>query len=78
MTRNIKPAETVGLLATPANMAAVDDQPGVFAYSPLSGEEASATAGDYWDWDPNAPLLDGWDEPMILVRRVSKIVGVTL
>lgn len=60
------------MLATVRNMAAHPDVPGKLAYSPTTGEEASADAGDYW-WmsDPDEPLRDEDDEPMILVRRVS-------
>jgi hypothetical protein len=54
-------------LATPANMAAVAETcPGAFAYSPLTGEQFSATPGDYFWALPDEPIIDGEGEPCIL------------
>lgn len=41
----------------------------VIAYSLLTGEEYSATPGDYWHLSQDEPLLDSEGEPMILVTR---------
>ena len=44
------------------------------AYSPETGEEYSADAGDYWNRPADEPLLDSRGEPMILVfKRVVYI-----
>lgn len=69
------------LPATPANMKKLIKKagqpiavPGVFAWSPYTDEEYSASPGDYWDRDPDAPLLDSDGNAMVLVRRVSRNV----
>jgi hypothetical protein len=63
------------MLATPANMErlrrASGDAiaaPGVVAYSLNTGEQCSASPGDYWDRSPNEPLRDAVGEPMLLGR----------
>lgn len=69
--------------ATPANMVRVLKQhgqrisvPGVFAYSPETGEQSSASPGDYWLLDPNECLTDSEGNEMILAREVTRIVPV--
>lgn len=69
-------------LATVANMRRFEErhprtQPNVepmraIAYSPGTGEEYSATSGDYWNQPDDAPLLDHEGEPMLLVVRGSR------
>lgn len=72
--------ETTQTLATPANMREVESHQypnarrHVFAYSPTSGEEYSATAEDYWNLPDDEPLRDANGEPMILAHRVTSIV----
>lgn len=68
------------MLATPRNMDLLRKKDGeaisakgVFAYSPNTGEEYSASPGDYWDAKPDEPLKDAAGEPMILCRRRSTI-----
>jgi len=39
------------------------------ALSPSTGEEYSASAGDYWDLGADEPLRDADGEPMLLVTR---------
>jgi hypothetical protein len=63
------------MLATPKNMSLYADDT-VIAYSPLTGEETSATAGDYWMMRFDEPLLDSEGEPMILARRFVTFVEV--
>jgi hypothetical protein len=67
-------------LATPANMRRFRelhpgrDLPGgghvegrrCFAFSPLTGEQFSGSAGDYWQLGDDEPLRDRDGEPMIL------------
>jgi hypothetical protein len=61
------------MLATIENM---HKHHGCTAYSPTTGEEASADAGDYW-WLPNGdPLVDENGDPMILVRKVTEYIEV--
>lgn len=40
------------------------------AYSRNTQEQYSADAGDYWNLDPDKPLLDSEGNPMILVFKV--------
>jgi hypothetical protein len=49
---------------------------GVVAYSPETGEENSANAGDYWDMHEGYTLEDHDHNPMVLVVRVSHMVDV--
>lgn len=69
-----------GLLATPENMKACEDAGvvGVVAYSPTTGEEYSATSGDYWQWPKDRVMVGVDDAPMYLaiVTRNVKIVDV--
>ncbi len=67
-------------LATPANMRRFAelhpgrDLPGgghvegrrCFAFSPGTGEQFSASAGDYWTQPDDQPLTDSEGEPMVL------------
>jgi hypothetical protein len=48
-------------------------RPGVLAYSPLTGEEASACPDDYfWLADvPNSPLMDSDEQPMLLAEKTG-------
>lgn len=64
------------MIATPKNMSLYADET-VIAHSPLTGEETSATAGDYWMMPIDEPLIDSEGEPMILVRRVVIFEEVT-
>lgn len=57
--------------ATIANMKAVQDDPGVFAYSPFTMEEYSATPGDYWMMADDEYLRDSDGNAMVLARRIS-------
>lgn len=59
------------MLATVENMRKVERVPGVMAFSPVTREEASATPGDYFMLGEQEPLLDGFQEPMILVRKIT-------
>lgn len=63
-------------LATPANMKRYAYLPNVMAYSPLTGEEYSANAGDYWHLPDDVPLQDANGEPMVLVHRFVRYVDV--
>ena len=65
------------LLATVENMRAVEDRIGVFAFSPTTSEEYSATPGDYWDAAPDEALLDANGDPMVLVIRTSHGISLT-
>lgn len=67
-------------LATPRNMQAALAKsgqpvsvPGLFAYSPNTGERYSASPGDYWDAPLDEPLRDSEGEPIVLVRESSRI-----
>ena len=52
-------------------------KPGVFAYSPATGEQYSANPNDYfWLTDADGPLTDSEGEPMILGTRSVRMVGV--
>lgn len=69
--------------ATPHNMKLLADRakapiaaPGIMAYSPTTGEQYSATPGDYWDMPQDRPLIDANGEPMILVSRRVQFVEV--
>lgn len=79
-------------LATPANMRAVEaanpSRPAegggtimgrrAVAFSPLTGEECSASAGDYWNLPDDAPLIDSEGEPMVLVfERTAHVDALT-
>jgi hypothetical protein len=44
------------------------------AYSPHTGEEYSASPGDYWQHPPEEPLRDEVGEPMLLVVATSGYV----
>lgn len=57
-------------VASVGNMRRIGDDRAVKAWSPHTGEEYSATPGDYWDAPDSEVLKDSEDEPMILVREV--------
>jgi hypothetical protein len=67
-------------LATPANMRDVESRQypnarrHVFAFSPTSGEEYSATPDDYFAQPDDEPLRDANGEPMILATRQTIIL----
>jgi hypothetical protein len=62
-------------LATRENMRKYAGLPGVFAYSPTTGEQYSATPGDYF-WLPEGEVLTDSDgEPMVLARQVVQVVS---
>lgn len=71
------------LIATPANMRAVEQRGGrdasrrVFAYSRRTGERYSATPGDYFAQGDDEPLTDAGDGPMVLAYERSEIVVLT-
>lgn len=50
--------------------------PGVFAYSPLTGESYSANPGDYFWLPEDTPLTDFLGEPMDLVTSRRELVPV--
>lgn len=72
--------QAIPTLATPANMRRFAElHPGrvlpnggrvegrrCFAFSPLTGEQYSASAGDYWTQGDDNPLRDSDGEAMIL------------
>ncbi len=69
--------------ATIANMKALCKKhnqpiavPGVFAYSFETGEESSASPGDYFMLDDDYCLKDTEENEMFLVRRQSNVVPV--
>jgi hypothetical protein len=62
--------------ATVANMHRAPE--GTVAISPVTGEEYSATPGDYWDAPLNYCLTDSDGNEMILVREVHDYVDVVL
>lgn len=45
-----------------------------FAYSPNTGEEYSATAGDYYNRPDDQPIRDKLGEPMVLAVRVTQFL----
>jgi hypothetical protein len=62
--------------ATMANMRKYGKGPGVFAYSPVTGERCSADPADYWWMGPNESLIDGAGGTMELVferRTIRRI-----
>lgn len=69
-----------GLLATTENMRECERAgvSGLIAYSPTTGEECSATSGDYWFLPADRCLVGTDDRPMYLaiVRRQVSIVDV--
>lgn len=66
--------------ATVANMQRFEAQHphfSCFAFSPFTGEEVSATPGDYF-WLGAEPLTDEMGEPMVLaVRSVQYLDALT-
>lgn len=61
-------------LATVANMKRYEETGSpihAVAYSPMTGEEYSATSGDYFWLGENEPLTDEFCNPMILVSRTE-------
>ena len=69
--------------ATPKNMEALRKEsgepicaPGVVAVSLETGEEYSASPGDYWEAPDDEALLDSAGRPMVLAHRVCKWVPV--
>lgn len=59
------------MLATVNNMLRVQDT-GAFMYSFNTGEEASADPSDYfWMNDGDYVFNDEFDEPMVLMRKVT-------
>ena len=63
------------MIATIENMLA-HYRPGVFAYSPGTGEEYSADPGDYWDAGRGWTMKDAGGEPMVLVTKKTTYGGV--
>jgi hypothetical protein len=51
--------------------------PGVFAYSPETGEESSANPADYFFLTFDGTLKDENGGDMVLVRRETRLVDVT-
>lgn len=51
-------------------------KPGVFAFSPATGQEYSARPGDYFWLPEGEALTDSEGEPMVLVTRRTSVVGV--
>ena len=66
------------LFATPENMKKVEGVQGIFAYSPTTGEQSSATPGDYFWAAPDEVLLDSEDQPMILATERCVIKPLTI
>jgi hypothetical protein len=79
----------VTTLATPANIRAVEAANPTrevggctimgrraIAYSPNTGDEDSASSGDYWHLSDDEPLRDSEGEPMILVFERTVRVDV--
>ena len=64
----------MSVLATPVNMRKYQDVRGLIAYSPVTGEEYSANAGDYWNWAPDQVMKDQRGNGMILVWRSITLV----
>lgn len=62
-----------GVEATVANMRRYEN---CLAWSPRTGEEYSATPGDYFYLSEQEPLRDGLGLPMLLVRRRTGFVSV--
>lgn len=62
------------MIATLENMRAHYAE-GVFAYSINTGEQYSANPGDYFWLDDGSPLIDEFDEPLVLAtsRTVVEI-----
>jgi hypothetical protein len=48
--------------------------PGVFTYSPTTGEQYSASPGDYWNHPDDQPLKDSEGSPMILASERTEII----
>jgi hypothetical protein len=71
------PADSIApTLATVANMRRLEGagDRDVFAFSPTTGEQYSATAGDYWNRPDDEPLTGEDGEPMVLARRIVRYV----
>lgn len=67
------------VLATKANMTAVQDLPDVIALGLNYGEVSSANPADYWFLDTDdEPLTDSEGLPMILVQRTVTTQDVIL
>ena len=62
-------------LATPRNMR-IHEGYGVVAYSPATGEEYSATPGDYWNMPDDECLTDSEGNEMILGVRYSGVEAI--
>lgn len=62
-----------------ANKKNMDEHytPGVFAYSPATGEECSANPSDYWYLAPDDVLEDGEGAPMVLATRTTSVNVLT-
>lgn len=63
-------------IATLRNMREFEDnrhpnEPRAVAYSPVSGEQCSATPGDYWMLGDDEAIRDLNGEPMLLVLPFS-------
>lgn len=63
----------MSIIATPANMKRYYAD-GVFAWSPNTREEYSATPGDYWHVPEDDPIRDANGDPMVLVVRETRII----
>lgn len=82
----------MSVIATPANMRLWAQQnPGrdlpdgghvegrrCITYSPNTGEQYSADAGDYWNLPDDEPLLDSRGKPMHLVTSRTVYEDITL
>lgn len=76
------------VLATPSNMAVIEEELArtsgdnpygsapIVAHSPNTGEQYSASSGDYFAGNPHEPLMDEGGSPMILGRPYSGIEPV--
>ncbi len=66
----------IALTATVENMERVADQRGVVIFDRSTGDQWSATPGDYFYRPRNRPFLDGEGRVQILARQVSMIEPV--
>lgn len=71
--------EAEDILATLANMRKYAHVKGIVALDPLTGEEFSANAADYYSWMTNDACLTSSiddDEPCVLVVKRSRYMSV--
>lgn len=68
------------MIATVRNMRAAEaaGMPGVFAHDPETGDEFSATSGDYFWLSEDEPLTGESGQPLLLCVRHSEIRQVVL